>query len=251
MDRELVGVLEVVKAAHFKAASGAYDFAALAVSPERRDLVACLHALGSYDPDRLRVPAQSAFWINVFNAGVLRDAAELAAAGSVRQVEGFFERPRLTVGGHAYSLDDIEHGLLRGNAPKYGKPGPPMQRSDPRLAYVPLALDDRIHFALYSACRSSPPLRVIHGERADAELEAAARDYVRATVRVKDEGARVKVPRVFRWYTEDFGGEEGVLEFVVARLDDAAVELIDRRQGDVRIKYYDFDWTLNQTPTGG
>jgi len=166
-------------------------------------------------------------------------------------VEGFFERARLKVGGHDFTLDDIEHGLLRGNAPKYARFSAPMKKSDPRLAYVPLAFDDRIHFALYSACRSSPPLRVVHGERADAELEAAARDYVRATVRVKDDGARIKVPRIFRWYTGDFGGEGGVLDFVVARLDDAAVELIDRRQGDVRIKYLDFDWTLNQKPAGG
>lgn len=246
MDKELADALEAVKAAHFDAAGAACDFAALAASPQRARLAACLEALGSFDPGRVRIPAQSAFWINVFNAAVLRDAAELAHAASVREVEGFFERARLSVGGHSFSLDDIEHGLLRGNVPKYGSFGAPMKKSDPRLAYTPIAFDERIHFGLYSACRSSPPLRVVHGERAEAELEAAARDYVRATVRVKDDGARVKVPRIFRWYTDDFGGEDGVLDFVVARLDDAAVELIDARQGDVRIKYLDFDWTLSR-----
>ena len=251
MDRELVGALEALKAAHFDAAGAACDFAALGASPEHARLAACLERLASFDPGRVRIPAQSAFWINVFNAAVLRDASALALAGRVREVEGFFERPRLEVGGHAFSLDDIEHGLLRGNAPKYASFGAPMKRSDPRLAYAPLAFDERIHFALYSACRSSPPLRVVHGERADAELEAAARDYVRATVRVKDDGARIKVPRIFRWYSADFGGESGVLDFVVARLDDAAVELIDRRQGDVRVKYLEFDWTLNQKPAPG
>jgi hypothetical protein len=74
---------------------------------------------------------------------------------------------------------------------------------------------------------------------------------MRATVRVKDDGARIKVPRIFRWYIDDFGGESGVLDFVVARLDDALVELIDRRQGDVRIKYLDFDWTLTGKAAGG
>jgi hypothetical protein len=164
----------------------------------------------------------------------------------VRDVEGFFERPRVKVGAHGYSLDDIEHGLLRGNVPKYGKYAAPMKKSDPRLAYVPLAFDERLHFALYSACRSSPPLRVLHGERLDVELEKAARAYVRETVRVKDEGARVKVPAVFRWYRDDFGGESGALDFVVARLDEPSVELIDARQGAVKLKYLDFDWTLNR-----
>ena len=246
MDGQLVEALEGVKAAHFDAGSTACDYGALACSPERERLAARLGALESFDPQRVRIPAQTAFWINVFNAVVLRDAPEMAGASSVREVEGFFERPRLKVGGYGYSLDEIEHGLLRGNVPKYGKFAAPMRKSDPRLAYVPLAFDERLHFALYSACRSSPPLRVLHGERLDAELEEAARGYVTATVRVKDEGARVKVPRIFRWYMDDFGGESGVLDFVVARLDDESVEMIDRRQGAVKLKFLDFDWTLNR-----
>ena len=48
------------------------------------------------------------------------------------------------------------------------------------------------------------------------------------------------------WYGRDFGGESGVLEFVLARLeDDAAIELVDRRQGLVKLRYADFDWALN------
>jgi hypothetical protein len=33
---------------------------------------------------------------------------------------------------------------------------------------------------------------------------------------------------------------------VVARLDEPSVELIDARQGAVKLKYLDFDWTLNR-----
>jgi hypothetical protein len=235
----LAQALEAVRAAYFDAAGSACDYAALAASPERGQLAACLAALAGFDSQRMHVPAQTAFWLNTYNACVLRDAAELGAGG-------FFERTRVHIAGHGWSLDDIEHGLLRGNVPKYGAFGAPMKKSDPRLAYMPITFDERVHFALFSGCRSSPPLRVLRAQRLDAELEAAARDYVRATVRVKDEGARVKVPKIFQWYADDFGGEDGVLEFVVARLDDAWVEMIDRRQGSVRLKYLDFDWTLNR-----
>ena len=65
-------------------------------------------------------------------------------------------------------------------------------------------------------------------------------------MRVNDDGARVKVPAVFRWFRDDFGGESGALDFVVARLDEPSVELIDARQGAVKLKYLDFDWTLNR-----
>lgn len=235
----LAQALEAVKAAHFDAAGAACDYAALAQSRERGHLAACLAPLAGFDPRKLRIPAQTAFWLNAYNACVLRDAAEIG-------IEGFFEQQRLRIAGHAWSLDDIEHGLLRGNVPKHGRFLAPMKKSDPRLAFVPLAYDERMHFAMYSACRSSPPLRVFHGERLDAELEQATRDYLAATVRVKDEGARIKVPKIFQWYADDFGGDDGVLEFVVARLDEASVEMVDRRQGSVKLKYLDFDWMLNQ-----
>jgi len=244
---ELEQSLAAARAAHFDAEGHACDYAALARSPERDRLGACLAALGSFDPRRVRIPAQTAFWINVFNAVVVRDAAELAHAGSVPEVEGFFELVRLRVGGHAYSLDDIEHGLLRGNVPKFGRLRAPMERDDPRLAHMPLAFDERMHFALYSASRSSPPLRVFDAGRLDHQLEEATADYLRRAVRVEQDGAVVFLPRQFYWYAADFGGERDALEFALARLDDeAAIDGVDRRQGRVKLKYLDFDWSLNR-----
>jgi hypothetical protein len=223
-------------------AQGACDVAALASSREHGRLAATLADLAEFDPRRMRIPAQMAFWLNVYNACVLRD---------LREFDGpdFFERERLRVAGHRWSLDEIEHGLLRGNTPKHASFSAPMRKADPRLALAPVTFDERAHFALYTACRSSPPLRVFHTEMLEDQLEHAARDYVRATVRVKDEGARIKVPKRFQWYAEDFGGTGGVLEFVIARLDDESVELIDRRQGRVKLKYLDHDWTPNRLET--
>jgi hypothetical protein len=50
--------------------------------------------------------------------------------------------------------------------------------------------------------------------------------------------AKLRLPRIFEWYAEDFGDERGVLEFVLARLDDAAADLVDRRDGRVKFKYF-------------
>ena len=216
---------------HFHA-HGAWDLGALVASSAHGRLAAALAGLAEADPRRMRIPAQVAFWLNVYNAAVLRDLPEFEAGE-------FFSRPRLRIAGHAWSLDDIEHGMLRGN----------LKKSDPRLALAPVTFDERVFFALYRACRSSPPLRVFHAERIEDQLEDAAREFVRATVRVKDEGAKIKVPRLFQWYEDDFGGSEGVLQFVVARLDDDTVDLIDRRQGRVKLKYLDHDWTLNRLET--
>jgi hypothetical protein len=246
VESQLTESLAAAKAAHFDAGGTAGDYTALASSRERARIAACLADLESFDPKQVYISAKTAFWLNVFNAVVLRDAPELALAGSVRDVESFFERPRFKVGGLAYSLDDIEHGLLRGNVPKFGSRRAPMRRDDARLAHMPLAYDERMHFAMYSASRSSPPLRVFDGGKLDVQLEEATADYLGRHVRIEDSGAVVVLPRQFYWYADDFGGAKGALEFALVRLDDEVVDPVDRRRGRVKVRYAEFDWRLNQ-----
>jgi len=236
-EQALAEAVAAVKAAHFDAPSGAplvppLDRAGFARSREHGRLAACLASLGEFDPRKLRIPAQTAFWINLANACVLRDALELG-------IDDFFQRQRVRVAAHGWSLNDIVHGLLRGNVPHAGG-GAPMKKADPRLAFTPLTFDERTHFALYTAREYSPPLRVFHGEKLDDELEDATRDYLVANARVEDEmfRAKLRLPKMFEWYAEDFGDERGVLEFVLARLDDAAADLVDRRDGRVKFKYF-------------
>jgi hypothetical protein len=120
-----------------------------------------------------------------------------------------------------------------------------MARNDARLAYMPIAYDERLHFALHSGTRSSPGLRVFAAGRVDAQLEEAATDYVRRTCRVEDSGEVLVAPRLLQWYAADFGGEHGVIEFVLARLgDEEAVERADRLRGGVKLRYAAYDWTL-------
>jgi hypothetical protein len=247
MEAELEQAIEAARQAHFDAQGATADYAALAASKERARIADCLGELKDFDVRRVKVPAQMAFWINLFNAGVLRDASELRLAARAADVQAFFERSRLRLGEHAYSLDDLQHGLLRGNAPKQGGKRVQMSRGDPRLELMPILFDERTHFALHSACRSSPPLRVFEAGKLDRQLEDATTDYVRSTVSVRHEGALLVVPRLFRWFPSDFGGKAGIVEFIAARLaDEATVDKIDRRLGDVKLEYLEFDWTLNR-----
>ena len=194
----------------------------------------------------MRIAAQTAFWINVFNAGVLRDAPELAFALGEQDMEAFFERPRLRIFGRQFSLDEIYHGLLRGNVPAHGRLHAPMRRDDPRLAYMPIAFDERLHFALFRGSRSSPAFRVFDSGMLDLQLDEAAALYIRRMAQVEGDGSAVTVPKLLQWYATDFGGESGVLEFVLGRLDDASVERAERNIGRIKLRYGAFDWTLNR-----
>jgi len=244
-DRELPQALAAL-AKYFDAEGLACDYAALAASGERGHLAVCLAELETFDPEQVRIAAQMAFWINVFNAGVLRDAPELEISGDVEEIGTFFERPRLKIFGQQFSLNEIYHGLLRGNVPAHGRLQVPMRRDDPRLAYMPIAFDERLHFALFCGARSSPAFRVFDGGELDVQLEEAAERYIRRMTRVEPDGSVLTVPKLLQWYAKDFGGESGVLEFVLGRLDDASLELAERDIGHLKLRYGAFDWTLNR-----
>ena len=62
--------------------------------------------------------AQMAYWINAYNAFVLDEVATNYPVESVRDLKFgfgflFFKRARFVAGGKRYSLDDIEHNILR------------------------------------------------------------------------------------------------------------------------------------------
>lgn len=244
---QLYQALARVRAAHFDASGRAGDFVALRRVEHARHLETAVAALAEFDPRSLPISRPIVFWLNAYNASVVLAARACAPGEPVSGIPGLFDRPRLTVCGQAFALDDIEHGLLRGNAPKYGRWSGPLARDDPRIAFTPMLYDERVHFALYSACRSSQPLRVFGGEPVDDQLEVAVRECVRHEVRVAEDGAWIEVPRLFKWYPGDFGGERGIVDFVLARIDDdALVDRVDARRGDVKLVYKPFDWTLNQ-----
>ena len=246
-DREIAQALAAM-AAYFDPEGQGCDYAALAASRERGHLAVCLEALGAFDPASVRIAGQTAFWINVFNAAVLRDAPELALAleDAKPDVSGYFGRPRLRIHGQEYSLDDICHGVLRGNAAAPGSLRAPMPRDDPRLAHVPIALDERLHFALFRGARSSPAFRVFESGRLDVQLEEAATQYIRRTVELEADGRAIAVPKLLQWYAADFGGKSGVLEFVLRHLDDASVERAERHLGNLKLRYVAFDWRLHR-----
>ena len=67
---------------------------------------------------------------------------------SVLEVEGFWRNTCYNIAGHVFSLDDIEHGVLRANTPHPSSSKKPFEKGDPRLEFVMSKVDPRIHFAL-------------------------------------------------------------------------------------------------------
>ena len=184
---------------------------------------------------------KKAFWLNLYNAFVLVMLKENPE--SYRNRNRFFSRKTIRLRPFTVSLDDVEHGVLRRGAWKWG------------LGYVknpfPGAfartfmldrLDFRIHFALNCGAASCPPLAYYEPDKLDAQLGLAMRGYLEAECRYDAAANTVAVPKLFGWYRGDFGGRRGI-----GQLLEGQNNIPQNAQTSLRFKPY--DWTLR--PDGG
>ena len=189
------------------------------------------------DADRI------ALFLNAYNAITLKaiighypiKADGLSAwrfpANSIRQIDGVWDRMKWTIAGRRVALEDIEHRVLR------------RQFNEPR-----------IHMALVCASLGCPILRdePYEGARLDDQLADQTRRFLRRpeAFRVDRDRRRVHLSPIFDWFEKDFArygeGSAGVLSFVAMHVaDDDAAWLRDNK---VRIKFQDYDWSLNEQP---
>lgn len=237
--------LEQITARYYDPNEHRLDYGAAAVSEQYEMLQGAAAALVDADPGRMGDPAPAIpFWVNLYNLLTLHIVLAGPIAASVREREDFFTGPYYRVAGQALTLDAIEHGILRANARRYMGLKPAFSSGDPRLHWSLRKVDPRIHFALYTASRSSPPLRALSAPDVDSELDNATREYLAATIQVDPVSGTARLPRLFRWYTGDFGGSiDDALTFVRRRLDDDRADAL--ADEDINVEFHPFDWRLN------
>jgi hypothetical protein len=150
------------------------------------------------------------------------------------------------VGDFVLTLDDIENGVLRRNAPHPATGARLFDDDDPRLALCPSHVDPRIHAALVCASTSCPPVAFYESSKLDAQLELAALNYVASDVEVDDANRVVRIPITFRYYQNDFGRAAGVRLFLVEHARDAQREALEAAfQANYELDYHRYDWSLN------
>lgn len=159
-------------------------------------------------PIRTDRRAGLAFWLDVYNA-----AAQLLLERRPALFESrlrFFRAPAVTVAGVELSLDDVEHGIVRGGRSKYGLGYLPRLARTGLDGSYRLEPDPRIHFALNCGAESCPAILAYDPETVDETLDDATAAYLDRTVEYDAARNRVRVPRVCLWFLGDFGGPSGV-----------------------------------------
>jgi hypothetical protein len=171
-----------------------------------------------------------AFLINLYNASVLRLAADNYPLKSIKDIPRAFQRRSVNLFGREISLDELENDWIRKT---YNEP--------------------RIHFALVCAAKSCPPLR---GEPyAAAALEKQLEEQTRAFLSDKrmnylDPGGRVLyLSPYFDWFQEDFTRAAGsAADFLRPYFGTQTASGL--KEGRIKMKYVPYDWSLNEAGPG-
>jgi len=185
-----------------------------------------------------------AFWINIYNALVVHGLlageprAPTTSLGRLR----WFRKVSYRVAGVRLSLDQIEHGILRGNR------GHPVRLGFPELmpwsrcrAWV-LPLDPRIHFALNCGARSCPPIRCYRGPELNEQLDMAARSFLQEGIRYDSETGLLSCSKLLRWYQGDFGNSWSArLSYLASFVEP---DLAARLSEDPEIAWQEYHWSL-------
>jgi hypothetical protein len=187
-----------------------------------------------------------AFWINLYNVLAIHGVLALGIRESVMEVPSFFWVVAYQVGNFVLTLDEIENGVLRRNAPHPATGSRLFDDDDPRLRLCPSHVDPRIHAALVCASTSCPPVAFYEASKLDAQLELATLNYVASDVEVDDANQVVRVPITFRYYESDFGRLEGVRLFLLDHARDAQRDALEAAfQAGYELDYHRYDWSLN------
>jgi hypothetical protein len=173
---------------------------------------------------------QMAYWINLYNALVVRLVVEHYPIASIRDIgsrigapgAGPWRQELVEVEDIPLSLYDIAHRILR-----------------------PIWRDPRIHYALSCGAVGCPNLQPepFEADQLERELSEAAMAYVNHPRCITIDGDQLGLSSLFRWYQDDFGGtERDVLNHLMAYAEPGLamkLQRFDRISGD------GFDWRLN------
>jgi uncharacterized membrane protein YdjX (TVP38/TMEM64 family) len=185
-------------------------------------------AVGAANFDALTRDEKLALLINGYNAFTLRLILDHYPIDSIRSIPDAkrWNAKRWTIAGRTYSLDQIEHELVR---PKFSEP--------------------RIHFALVCAAVGCPKLRneAFTGERLEDQLEVQTRE-VHAGGRWFDYepgSSEVRLTRLYDWYGGDFKQQAGSVLAFAARYSPELKRTLDAGKKP-KVRWLDYDWSLNE-----
>ena len=212
----------------YVSADGLVDYKGLKKDKEFKEYI---EYLSNTDPRSLPSGKhRMAFWINAYNAFVIKGVLEEYPIKSVLKVglipHSFFKRKKFKTERGEITLQVLENEKLR---EAFREP--------------------RIHFVINCASISCPKLitEAYSTEKLEEQLEAQAVSFINDKSRnyLEKENKVLYLSRIFKWYEGDFiKNGERITDYVARYLNPDDAEFV--RNNEVVVKYLDYDWGVNE-----
>lgn len=167
---------------------------------------------------------QKAFWINAYNAYTIYLVLHAKHAEKIESIRDIHKKgktawkiPFAKVGGKTYTLDDIEHTMLRKNL-----------------------FDPRIHVGVNCASVSCPKLSNIAFTETNiaGELERLMKEFINDSSKNKFTKEGIQISPIFNWFEQDFTKNGAIITFLNSYLE----KKITPKE---KISYLKYNWNLN------
>lgn len=233
------------------------DYASLMHSNDFHQYLLSARKLRYFDPLLLNDNERKAFFLNIYNSLMIHAIAVMSKPRTMFERISLYNTAAYDIGGRPYSLNMIEHGVLRSNRPGNGPfARVPFADNDARKLCVLPSVDPRIHFALNCGARSCPAVRFYEAESLDRTLDSATHVYLQE-MDVDPDKRVVTLPKLLQWYKSDFSADSEVdslikwtLPYLESRKRDLVNTLLQEKEqglGSFRVVYAGYDWTVNDS----
>ncbi|MDW3651235.1 MAG: DUF547 domain-containing protein [Bacteroidia bacterium] len=159
-----------------------------------------------------------AYWINAYNAFTVKTILDNYPLKSITNLGKPWDKKFIKIGGSTYSLNDIEHNILRA---KY--------------------FDSRIHFAVNCASFSCPKLlnKAFTEANVSAQMGSLASIYINDSRHNKITPEKAELSQIFEWYKGDFTKKGSLIDYINKY---SKVKL----NPDAEITFKAYNWNLNE-----
>ncbi|WP_103865460.1 DUF547 domain-containing protein [Aquimarina sp. I32.4] len=152
-----------------------------------------LDALSNHTPtDQWSETDTLAYWMNVYNAFTIKLILDNYPLKSIKDIKNPWDLRFFKLGNKWYTLNDIEHGILR----KMGDP--------------------RIHFGINCASFSCPPLldKAFTSQNVDQELERLTIAFINDSKHNMIAPNSIQISKIFTWFSKDFTKKGSLIQFL-------------------------------------
>jgi len=237
--------------------SGLVAYDDVAKDPKFRKFEEATCELQQIHLERLEIDERIAFCLNVYNMMVKHAFTKVGRPESNMRRDFFFSNISYNIGGHVFSLNELENGVLRGNKRPAGFHFlRPFGSGDPRMSSVIEQPDPRLHFALNCGAKSCPPVKEYTRNAVREELRVVAMAFCSEdeNVAVDQDKCEVRISKLLYWYMYDFAPTEKLLlteilpQWLEGEKKKVWLDVVN--SGRYKSKRMKYDWTTDAVLSG-